>query len=66
MFDGWDVALLLIACYVAVVALVRLMLHHRDVLTKRFRKELNAEQRRRAQEEAGHRHRERQQEQDVA
>ena len=52
MFDGWDITLLLIASYVAVVSLVRLMLHNRDALTKQFRKELDAEKIRRAEEEA--------------
>ena len=45
--DGWDVALLAAAVYVAVTALVRLMVRRRDQLMERFRKEVAEEKRRR-------------------
>jgi len=52
MWDRWDVVLLLIAGYVAVMSLVRLMaIRHRE-LTAKFRTELRAEQRRQATEAA--------------
>lgn len=35
--DYWDVALWLVAGYIAVVTLVRLMRHWRDLLTGQFR-----------------------------
>jgi len=41
--DGWSIALLVVAGYVAVVALVRLMISHRDKLVADFRQKLHAE-----------------------
>lgn len=38
--DGWDVALLMLAGYVAVVALVRMTLAHREQTAARMRIEL--------------------------
>lgn len=43
--DGWDVALLVLAGYVAVVALVRMMLGHREQSARRLRIELERRQR---------------------
>ena len=45
--DGWDIALLAAAGYIAVTALVRLMLRRRDEAIGRFRQQLAQEQRRR-------------------
>ncbi len=45
--DAQDIALLLAAGYVAVMALVRLMAGHRDRLVERFRRDI--EQHRQAQ-----------------
>jgi hypothetical protein len=47
--DGWDVALLAVAGYVAVSALVRLMLARRDRLLAEFRAQMAEEKRRRKQ-----------------
>ena len=44
--DPWDVALLAVAAYVAVVTLVRLMVSHRDTLVAQFRAEVALERRR--------------------
>jgi len=44
--DSWDVALLVVAGYVAVVALVRLMIHRRDQMAKEFRRRMEEQQRR--------------------
>jgi hypothetical protein len=41
--DPWDVALLAVAAYIAVVALVRLMVYHRDKLVAQFRAQVAAE-----------------------
>jgi len=41
--DGWDIALLVVAGYVAVTALVRLMLRRRDQVVEALRRQ--AEQR---------------------
>jgi hypothetical protein len=49
--DAWDVALYLAAGYVAVIALVRLMLNERARLTEKFRSEMLAERHRQAQAE---------------
>lgn len=49
--DGWDIALLVAASYVAVSSLVRLMRQRRDELSVEMRRQLEAEQRRRAAEE---------------
>ena len=52
MWDRWDVGLLLIAGYVAIMSLVRLMSVRRRELTNKFRAEFRAEQARKEQEEA--------------
>ena len=44
--DGWDIALLAVAGYVAVTALVALMRGHRDRLWTEFIEKLAAEERR--------------------
>ncbi|MHC4178965.1 MAG: hypothetical protein ACYSWU_15740 [Planctomycetota bacterium] len=49
--DGWDVALLVVAGYVALVSLVRLMIGRRDQLLDEFRRELKKERQRKAVEE---------------
>jgi hypothetical protein len=49
--DGWDVALLAVAGYVAVVTLVRLMIRHRDRVLAEFRRRLKKERLRREAEE---------------
>ena len=41
--DGWDVAVLVVAGYLAIVVLVRLMVVERDRLLARFRSELQQE-----------------------
>lgn len=41
--DNWTIALLVIAAYLAVMALVRLMIRRRDQLLNRFREEMEAE-----------------------
>jgi len=45
--EVWDVALLVVAGYVALSALVRLMLRRRDELLRRFREDVNWERNRR-------------------
>jgi hypothetical protein len=51
--DGWDVALLAGAGYVAVTVLVRFMLAERNKLLADFQKQIEAEQaRQRAEKEA--------------
>jgi hypothetical protein len=50
--DGWDVAFLAVAGYVAVASLVRMMINHRDKLTARFRQEVRTEQLRKKAESA--------------
>ena len=45
--DGWDVALLVAAGYLAVTALVRLMIRRRDQLVAHFRRDVEKEKRRR-------------------
>ena len=49
--NQWDVALLAIVGYTAVVALVRLMLRRRDQLLAEFREQLKREQRKKMEEE---------------
>lgn len=46
--DGWDVALLAIAAYVAIVALVRLMIRRRDALVGELVEEAEQTKRRQA------------------
>ncbi len=41
--DGWDVALLAMAGYVAVMSLVHLMIRRRDQLIEQFRHEVERE-----------------------
>lgn len=45
-FDAWDGTLLVVAAYVAVTSLVRLMANHRQRLTAELRIQIDAEQRR--------------------
>lgn len=52
MWDRWDIVLLLVASYVAVMSLVRLMTSRRNELTAKFRQQFRAEQERQAQEAA--------------
>ena len=49
--DGWDVALLVVAGYVALVTLVRLMIRRRNQMLDEFRSELKKEKRRKEAEE---------------
>jgi hypothetical protein len=42
--DGWDVAIWLVAAYLAVTALVRLMVAHRDKVLADFRAEMERQQ----------------------
>jgi hypothetical protein len=44
--NGWDVALLAAAAYVAITALVRLMIRRRNHLIGEFRHRMNVERRR--------------------
>jgi len=48
--DGWDVALLVAAGYLAVTALVRLMIRRRNQLVEHFRRDVKREKRRRQAE----------------
>jgi len=43
--DGWDIALLVLAGYLAVVALVRLMIRRRDQLLRQLELEVKQAQR---------------------
>ncbi len=49
--DRWDVALLAVVGYVAVMALVRLMTRHRDQVVDELQKQVEAERRRKKAEE---------------
>jgi len=49
--DGWDVALLVVAGYVALVTLVRLMIRRRNQMLDEFRSELRKGKRRKQAEE---------------
>ena len=49
--DGWDLALLAIAGYVAIVALVRLMIRRRDQLAGELIEEAEQKKRREAQQQ---------------
>ena len=42
--DTWDVVILIVAGYVALTTLVRLMIRHRDHLLVRFRRQMAEEQ----------------------
>ncbi len=44
--DGWEIALLVIAAYVAVTSLVRLMARHRDQMLDGLRDRMKAEKQR--------------------
>jgi hypothetical protein len=46
--DGWNLALLAVAGYIAVVTLARLMLRRRNQMMQRFREEVAKEKVRRA------------------
>ncbi|MBN2477464.1 MAG: hypothetical protein JXB62_22855 [Pirellulales bacterium] len=48
--DGWDVALLMVAAYVATMTLVRLMVRRRNQLLAKFREEVKIEKKRRQRE----------------
>ena len=52
--DGWDVALLVAAGYVAVTTLVQLMIRRRDQAVGEFRKQLAKEKQRRKVEQLKH------------
>ena len=45
--DGWSIALWVVAGYVAVIALLRLMHHKRDEVMAEFRNEVEKEKNRR-------------------
>ena len=47
--DSWDVALLAVATYIALIGLVRLMLYHRNKLVAQFRAEVQVERGRQAE-----------------
>ena len=49
---GWDIALFVVAGYVAVMSMTRLMIRRRDALLVEFREKVNAEQKRKEAEEA--------------
>ena len=51
--DSWDVALLVVSGYVALVTLVRLMVRRRNQMMEEFRRELKKEKRLRRAEEMG-------------
>ena len=50
--DAWDITILVVASYVAVMALIRMMSVHRRNVTKKLQKQIANEQRRRREEEA--------------
>ena len=49
--DNWDVTLLIVAGYLAVVALVRLMARHRDQMLGEVRRQIAQEKKRKQNEE---------------
>ena len=49
--DGWEIALLAAAGYMAVSALVRMMIRHRDHILAELRKDVKKEQARKRVEE---------------
>lgn len=55
--DGWDIALLAAAAYIAVTALVRLMLRRRQQLWEQYRQQAEAEQERQVEVEQAARRR---------
>ena len=50
--NGWDIGLLIVAGYLAVTVLVRMMRHRRDTLVGELHKQAERESRRRKQKEA--------------
>jgi hypothetical protein len=48
--DNWDVTLLIVAGYLAVVALVRLMVRHRDQILDEVRRQFENEKQRKKKE----------------
>jgi hypothetical protein len=51
--DTWDITLLVVAGYLAVVALVRLMARHRDQMLDDLRRQVAAEKKRQKDDNAG-------------
>ena len=51
--QGWDVAILVIAAYISVVTLVRLMRARRDELIAQFQSQVGSEQRRKRGQNRG-------------
>lgn len=49
---GWDIALFVVAVYVAVMSMTRLMIRRRGQLLAEFRAQVKAEQKRKEGEEA--------------
>jgi len=49
--DSWDVTLLIVAGYVAIVALVRLMARRRNQVYEELRRQAETEKRKQVQEE---------------
>jgi len=49
--DHWTIAILVVAGYVAVISLVRLMIRYRDQLLERFRAQMTAGKTRKTSEE---------------
>ncbi len=49
--DNWDITLLVVAGYLAVVALVRLMGRHRDQLLDDFRRQVADEKKKKKQKD---------------
>lgn len=50
--DGWDAGLLVLAAYVAVVSLVRLMIRRRDQMFDEFRRKVRKQKRQKEAEQA--------------
>ncbi len=55
--DGWSIALVALAAYVAVISLVRLMIGYRRRLIAELRSQFDAGRQRRATESGSERHR---------
>jgi hypothetical protein len=49
--NGWDVAVLVAAGYIAATALVRLMIRRRDQMLDDFREQMKAEEKRKKREQ---------------
>ncbi len=58
--DGWDLAVIAVASYVALVALARLMLHRRDEIVNELTEQVKEARRRRKSERQRARRRQRQ------